>query len=181
MDVTEALQQKREELHELAETRGQLQRERANVDARIAEVTARMQETEEDERVLRRVAAQYNLRAPEDGHPLPREVEEWQRLPRTAAVERVLMEAGRPMSPLGIAQVLGEKGRNDPAHHVSAALARLKITNRAQQAERGKWEVPHSGDQGEAEHASGADERPLTGMELIEPQLGSSRLNGGAT
>jgi hypothetical protein len=182
MDVIEALEQKRRELHELQEHRGQLAMVRADVDAQIADITRRIAESEQDERVLRRVAAQYNLPTPQDGPLLPREVAEWQQLPRTAAVERVLVEAGRPLSPLGIAQVLAEKGRNDSAHHVSAALARLKDTQRANRLGGGKWAAPRHQDSEGAGPASDGDVRPLTGMELIERQLGPGlRLDGDAT
>jgi hypothetical protein len=168
MDVIEALEQKRRELHELEERRGQLAKEHAAIEARMADVQAQISDAEEDERVLRRVAAQYSLPVPQDGPLLPREVEEWRNLARTAAVQRVLAESDRPLSPLGISQVLHQKGRNDSAHNVSAALARLKDTQRAKQADRGRWVVP--GDPKQAEPVSVAAERLPTGTELIERQ-----------
>jgi len=188
MDVTEALEQKRRELRELEEHRGLLEMERRALAARIADIDAQLKEAEEDERVLRRVAAQYNLPAPNDGL-LPREVQEWQQLPRTAAVERVLEEADRPLSPLAISQVLHKNGRDDSGHNVSAALAHLKLTKRAQQAGRSQWVHPRREDPQEDGPAPDADERPLTGMELIERQLGGRaieeipdlRSNGNAT
>jgi hypothetical protein len=152
MDLVEALADHREKLSQLAEQLTYAQQERAAVEERIRTLEHQLRELEQEEQILRRVAVRYDIEPPRDG-PLPREVEEWQQLTRTDAIMRVLKEAGRPMSPADIAQVLAEKGRDDSGHYVSAGLAYLKDSHRAHAEGRGQWvvlvEVKDS-DQGES-------------------------------
>jgi hypothetical protein len=138
MDVIEVLEDVRKRLSELEGQRDALEAQRLGVVQRIAAISSEIREAEEGERVLRRVAAQYDLPVPQDGL-LPREVREWQELARTDAIMRVLHEIDEPLSPAEIAQALVARGRDDPAHHVSAALAHLKNSGRVRQVARGQW------------------------------------------
>jgi hypothetical protein len=63
---------------------------------------------------------------------------DWRQLPRTQAVERVLNESS-PVGPARIHQVLLERGRDDDAHSIHAALGHLKLKHRATQVSRGLW------------------------------------------
>lgn len=63
----------------------------------------------------------------------------WATLPRTDAVERVLVRAGRPVSPTDIARFLQRVGRDDDERSVSATLAHLSRTDRAHAVRRGYW------------------------------------------
>jgi hypothetical protein len=71
---------------------------------------------------------------------------------RTLAVERVLREVGAPLSPVQISQELANRGRDDPAAGVSAALSRLKSDGRVVQVSFGQWTLPSlNGAEGRAE------------------------------
>jgi DNA repair exonuclease SbcCD ATPase subunit len=62
-----------------------------------------------------------------------------QRVSRTDAILGVLRRAGRPMSPTEIREALHELGREDEYNAVSAALAHLAKSERAQSIGRAQW------------------------------------------
>lgn len=68
---------------------------------------------------------------------------EWQKLPRTLAVERALVELvqkyNMPASPADIEAHVAAAGRNDQREHISAALAHLSRTDRAHRVGHAKW------------------------------------------
>jgi hypothetical protein len=65
--------------------------------------------------------------------------QDWGRLSRIAAVERMLQESQKPLAPSVISQRLQKAGRKDSAHYVSSALAYLKKRGRARRVGQGRW------------------------------------------
>jgi hypothetical protein len=170
MDVTQALVKVRLQLSELQRRRGKLEGEFAQLSAEIAA-------SEEEERVLRRIAERYDLQIAGQQPPLPQEVLEWRDMSRTTAIARVLEEALVPQSPSQITRSLREKGRNDEYHAVSAALAHLKRAGRADnQVSRGKWVLVSD----EMPQADRDVTRALTGRDLIMRELALAPRRRGA-
>src|SRR5215211_2997838 len=64
---------------------------------------------------------------------------DWQDLPRTEAVARMLAEAGEPLSPSELSRRLQRVGRDDPPLAVGKALDHLHRKNQADTIERAKW------------------------------------------
>jgi hypothetical protein len=64
---------------------------------------------------------------------------DWQDLPRTEAVARMLAEAGEPLSPKDLSRRLQEVGRDDPPLAVGKALNHLYRKQRANTVRRAKW------------------------------------------
>ncbi len=84
------------------------------------------------------------------GKEAPSDRDEWPTMNRLAAVERVLTESTRPMSPTHVTSVLSEHGRSDRPALVSAALANLKNRGRAVRLGHGLWVAPGRTFEGEA-------------------------------
>src|SRR5215211_8042817 len=64
---------------------------------------------------------------------------DWQDLPRTEAVARMLAEVGEPLSPSELSRRLQGVGREDPPLAVGKALNHLYRKQRANTVERAKW------------------------------------------
>lgn len=129
-------------LVEARAARSRLEGQRQAIGQQLIQVELDLKAAQQEEAVLRDLAKRYNLEVPEDAQPLSEEVREWLALTRSDAVERVLAEAGRPLSPTEIAEALADKGRADSAAAVSATLAYLKSHKRAEQKGRGQWLQP---------------------------------------
>jgi hypothetical protein len=158
MDVAEALVHVRERLAELQHRHAVAREQYIQLGVEIADAEA-------EEKVLRRIAERYELPIAGQEPPLPQEVEEWQGLDRTTAIERTLQEVRIPMSPKQIANAMRDKGREgDDYHAVSAALAHLKRQGRASQAERGRW----------VSQVSAADEPQVRVAEVAVPDYAES-------
>jgi hypothetical protein len=187
MDVTEVLADVRARLATLEAERAELFGQRDKISREIARVEETIRELGSDEQVLRRIAARYHLEVPH-GQPLPREIQEWRELPRTVAIERVLKEAKHPLSPADVAHQLAANGREDIPQHVSAALAHLKNTGRAQQLGRGQWVHADTGGAAETSaeeltvtvDGSGADERGMVKPTVVDPVEMSRQLDDEA-
>src|SRR5680860_58807 len=101
------------------------------------------------ETVARIQAERYGLElalARHLGRPAPRQVDaadeggdEWRRLNRSDAAERVLAEAGMPLHRKEIVARLHSHGREDSLNHVSAALAYLGQKERVLGRGQGVW------------------------------------------
>lgn len=131
MDLRDALEDVRRRVDERQE-------QRARIDAELASLL-------QEEQGLNLAVKRHNLSEvddPETSNPEPHQSAEWQGLPRTSAIEQVLAESPRPLSPAQIATALREHGRSDPAHHVSSALAHLSGRNRVTSVARGQWTLP---------------------------------------
>ena len=80
------------------------------------------------------------LRPPQQGARATWETVPWQDMSRAEAVLQLLLEEGGPLSRMGIAERLAEVGRvGDDPDAVSAALAYLRRTGRAERAGAGQW------------------------------------------
>jgi hypothetical protein len=64
---------------------------------------------------------------------------DWQTLPRTEAVARMLAEFGEPLSPSDLSRMLEAVGRDDPPLAVGKALNHLYRKQRANTVGRAKW------------------------------------------
>jgi hypothetical protein len=64
---------------------------------------------------------------------------DWRTLPRTEAVARMLIEAGEPLSPSELSQMLQEVGRDDSPLAVGKALDHLRGKRQATTIGRGQW------------------------------------------
>jgi hypothetical protein len=64
---------------------------------------------------------------------------DWQTLPRTEAVARMLAEVGEPLSPSELSRMLREVGRDDPPLAVGKALNHLLHQKRAHTIGRAEW------------------------------------------
>lgn len=126
-------------LADVRSRRAQLIRQQDELRTELAEVTMQVDAAKHEEQVLRSLAERYHLEVPDELEPLSEEVREWLELTRTAAVERVLAAARKPLSPTEVTQALADKGREDSASHVGAALAHLKSQGKATQKARGQW------------------------------------------
>jgi hypothetical protein len=78
------------------------------------------------------------LASPTD-RPSPVAGGDWQGLPRTEAVARMLAEVGEPLSPSELSRRLQGVGRDDPPLAVGKALNHLYRKQRANTVERAKW------------------------------------------
>ncbi|MFN2525143.1 MAG: hypothetical protein ABR505_02605 [Actinomycetota bacterium] len=103
---------------------------------KIQELTARLQALEEERKGLQLALARHQ--GGKTIVPKPSD-DEWLKLNRTDAVEKVLIEAGRPLSPTQIATALREKGRDDTDTYVSAALSYLLRESRVTRIGRAQW------------------------------------------
>lgn len=65
----------------------------------------------------------------------------WQELNRVAVVEKALQELNEPASPAQVAALLATHGRDETAEAVSAALAHLKRSERADRVGRAQWVI----------------------------------------
>jgi len=65
----------------------------------------------------------------------------WPRLDRTSAIEQVLHESGKSMSPSEVVEVLSSHGRDDGYDVVTSTLSYLKKSRRVFQPERGKYRL----------------------------------------
>jgi len=169
MQITQALAQAQARVADL-------QRQSRAAREHWIQLEVEVKEAQEEEEVLRRIAERNAIPIPGKQPPLPNEIEEWQRLDRTTAVERTLRSAGVPLTPKQITQALHYNGRDDDYHAVSAALAHLKKAKRAHQQERGQWVIWTVREGGIAvpDHPKSLPPGGPTGMELIERQLGGT-------
>jgi hypothetical protein len=71
---------------------------------------------------------------------------DWQDLPRTEAVARMLAEVGEPLSPSELSRRLQGVGRNDPALAVGKALDHLHRKNQADTIGRARWVLTEQDD-----------------------------------
>lgn len=111
------------------------------VGAALASARQELEAAEENAAKLRKLveALEYTLRLQSPGDLQGVSDGEWQRLSRRAAIQQVLVKAGRPMSPKEITEALAARGRNDRAHGVSATLSGLKNQQKVKSAGYGKW------------------------------------------
>jgi hypothetical protein len=65
----------------------------------------------------------------------------WEGMARTKAVELMMAEAGRPVSPRELSQMLQKVGRGDTPDVVGRALYHLQRRNRAESLGRAQWVV----------------------------------------
>lgn len=72
---------------------------------------------------------------------VPAPDEEWRRLPRTVAIERMLRESGGALHRKVLTQKLAAVGRSDPLEHVSAALSYLERERRVTPLGQGWWRI----------------------------------------
>jgi hypothetical protein len=162
MDVTEALEEAQARVEDL--------RRKSNA-ARdhYIQIERDVKEAEAEAQVLRRIVQRHELPAiGQHQPPLPQEIQEWQGLDRTMAIERILQAAGMALSPKQIARELRDNGRDDDdPHAVSAALAHLKRQGRARQEERGRWVRIDKVTPGEGPAANAG----LTGTDVIMREL----------
>jgi hypothetical protein len=135
VDITDALAEARA-------ARARLEGQRQAIRDQLMKIELDLKAAQQEEAVLRDLAKRYNLEVPEDAQPLSEEVRQWRALTRSDAVERVLAEASKPLSPTDITEALADKGREDSAAAVSATLAYLKTSKRAAQQGRGQWMQP---------------------------------------
>jgi hypothetical protein len=63
----------------------------------------------------------------------------WSGLPRTKAIEQMMVDAGRPVSPRELSQMLQAVGRDDTPDVVGRALYHLQHRNRAKSVGRAQW------------------------------------------
>jgi G3E family GTPase len=63
----------------------------------------------------------------------------WTGVPRTKAVEQMMVDAGRPVSPRELSQMLQAVGRDDTPDVVGRALYHLQLRNRAKSVGRAQW------------------------------------------
>jgi hypothetical protein len=147
--ITEALQQAykevsgslREDQERLQVVNDELERyqdllaERARLEGRIASMT-------DEARGLELAIARRNGSAPAPEGP-ERSPSDWLSLTRAEAVERILREAGRALSPSEITDVLVANGRTDARKGVSVALMRMEARGLVRKGRRrGLWELP---------------------------------------
>jgi hypothetical protein len=71
---------------------------------------------------------------------------DWQTLPRTEAVARMLAEFGEPLSPSDLSRMLEAVGRDDSPLAVGKALNHLQRKNRADTIGRAKWVLTDGAD-----------------------------------
>jgi hypothetical protein len=144
MELKEAFAQAQDRLAHLRQRRESALAELAQIDSELKEVA-------DDEAVLARLVARYEgvtvpVQASDPAAPVREgnpQATDWRGLPRMQAVERALIEADEPLSPMRVHQVLLQHGRADAPRTVHAALGHLKIKHRATQSDRGLW-VPLS-------------------------------------
>lgn len=119
---------------------------------------------------------------------------EWQMLPRTEAIIRVLQRTTEPLSPVEVTRQLGQLGRRDHGSAVSAALSYLRQKGEVESLGRGQWvltspslvtaddQMPmlDSGPQGNGSGASDSNGSPslVDLTELIATTTGSERASG---
>jgi hypothetical protein len=145
MNVAEALQEALDAVEtelaltgrRLAEITDQLQ----NLQGVIMEhnsLRARLDHLADEKRGLELALAR---RRGTEAPPVP-DWEDWRALTRTAAIEQLLLETGRAMSPAEIVAALKARGReNEQSRGVSVALGRLRKRNKVVHGEWGQWSL----------------------------------------
>lgn len=138
MDLAEVVLDIRKRRAKLHAARDDLQKQLQAVVAEVAEIEAEYE-------VVQRLAGRYDLPIDRDHEDsTDPEIDKWRAMPRTTAVQQVLEDATGPLSPNDITRKLRERGRDDAAHNVSAALAHLKTTDRADTIGHARWVIKAS-------------------------------------
>lgn len=114
-----------------------------SIHKKIEDLTTRLNALGEERRGLQLALDRHNNGA-SVLMPEPTD-QEWKALNRTDAVERVLREAERALSPSQITDQLKEKGRDDSDPYVSAALSYLAREKRVHRTGRAQWRAGPSG------------------------------------
>jgi hypothetical protein len=104
--------------------------------AERAQLTGLVAQLRDERRGLQMALARHEGQPVEPGPP---EAEDWTDLTRAQAVTRALIEAGRPMAPAEIAEVLTARGRGDAPKAISVSLDRLQKRGRVRHGDRGQW------------------------------------------
>jgi hypothetical protein len=131
-------------LDEAIERQQRLQHDREEIDLQLADLAIEVRGLQMA--LERHLAREDHERTSEDIERTVSERATWHelrraslRLSRTDAILSVLRRAGRPMSPTEIRDALHELGREDEYNAVSAALAHLAKSDRAQSIGRAAW------------------------------------------
>jgi DNA-binding transcriptional ArsR family regulator len=83
-----------------------------------------------------------------------RAVNEWEIMPRTSAIARLLGQVDGALSPAELAKELSARGRDDRSSVVSAALAYLKNKGLVESVGHGKWRLVRSESNGQTTEAN---------------------------
>lgn len=113
--------------------------EREAAEGQLHEVEAKIESLDIEITGLEMAFARHNGKAEPSSGLSPSEARKWKRMHRTDAIIRVLTEAGEPMGPRDITDVLLSVGRKDQRKLVAAAIQYLKRERRVHWLGRGQW------------------------------------------
>lgn len=113
--------------------------EREEAEVRLHEVEAEIESLDIEITGLEMALARHNGKSEPSNGPSLTERREWKRMHRTDAILRVLTDAGKPMGPRDITDVLLSVGRKDQRKLVAAAIQYLKREQRVHWLGRSEW------------------------------------------